>query len=186
MKLHCRSVLGDEFWPIFLHNLLIADGDLSLSNDDVNDNDKKAIGLDGQNNNSARASRFLVHFLVRGRILIHFPAQPPNSRYRDLSLSNDDVNENDKKAIGLDGQNNNSARASRFLVHFLVRGRILIHFPAQPPNSRYRDLSLSNDDVNENDKKAIGLDGQNNNSARASSFFLHFLAVSARLRRENT
>ena len=58
------SWLGDEFWPIFLHNLLIADRDLSLSNDDVNENNKKAIGLDGQNNNSSRASRFLVHFLV--------------------------------------------------------------------------------------------------------------------------
>ena len=58
------SWLGDEFWPIFLYNLLKADRDLSLSNDDVNENDKKSIGLDGQNNNSARASRFLVHFLV--------------------------------------------------------------------------------------------------------------------------
>ena len=73
------SWLEDEFWPIFLHNLLIADRDLSLSNDDVNENNKKAIGLDGQNTR-ARASRFLVHFLVRGRILTHFPAQPPNSR----------------------------------------------------------------------------------------------------------
>ena len=37
------------------------------------------------------------------------------------SLSNDDdgVNENSKKAIGLDWQNNNSARVSRFFVHFL-------------------------------------------------------------------
>ena len=35
------SWLGDEFWSIFLHNLLIADRDLSLSNDDVNENDKK-------------------------------------------------------------------------------------------------------------------------------------------------
>ena len=46
--------------------------------------------------------------------------------------------------------------------------------------------SLSNDDVdgNENGKKAIGLDWQNNNFARASRFFVHFFAVSARLRRE--
>ena len=46
--------------------------------------------------------------------------------------------------------------------------------------------SLSNDDVdgNENSKKAIGLDWQNNNFARASRFFVHFFAVSARLRRE--
>ena len=51
--------------------------------------------------------------------------------------------------------------------------------------------SLSNDDgdVNERGIKAIGLDWQNNNSARASRFFVHFFAVTARprarLRREN-
>ena len=46
--------------------------------------------------------------------------------------------------------------------------------------------SLSNDDgdVNENGKKAKGLDKQNNNFARASRFFVHFFAVTARLRRE--
>ena len=53
-----------------------------------------------------------------------------------------------------------------------------------------RDLqkggNLSNDDgdVNENGKKAIGLDWQNNNFARASRFFVHFFAVTARLQRE--
>ena len=47
--------------------------------------------------------------------------------------------------------------------------------------------SLSNDDgdANENGKKTIGLDWQNNNSARVSRFFVHFFAVSARVRREN-
>ena len=47
--------------------------------------------------------------------------------------------------------------------------------------------SLSNDDcdVNENGKKAISLDWKNNNSARASRFFLHS-PVTARLWRENT
>ena len=47
--------------------------------------------------------------------------------------------------------------------------------------------SLSNDDAdgNENGKKAIGLDWQNNNFARASPFFVHFFAVVARLQREN-
>ena len=47
--------------------------------------------------------------------------------------------------------------------------------------------SISNDDgdVNENGKKAIGLDWQNNNFARASRFFVHFFAVTAPLRREN-
>ena len=43
--------------------------------------------------------------------------------------------------------------------------------------------SSSNDDGdgNENGKKAIGLDEQNNNFARASRFFVHFLAIVARL-----
>ena len=47
--------------------------------------------------------------------------------------------------------------------------------------------SLSNDDgdANDNCKKAIGLDWQNNNFARASRFFVHFVGVIARLRREN-
>ena len=47
--------------------------------------------------------------------------------------------------------------------------------------------SLSNDDGdgNENGKKAIGFDWQNNNFARASRFFVHFLAVAARLQRES-
>ena len=46
--------------------------------------------------------------------------------------------------------------------------------------------SFSNDDVdgNENGKKVIGLDWHNNNFARASRFFVHFFAVSARQRRE--
>ena len=39
--------------------------------------------------------------------------------------------------------------------------------------------------VNEKGKKAEGLDWQNNNFARASLFFLHFFAVTARPRREN-
>ena len=39
-----------------------------------------------------------------------------------------------------------------------------------------------NDDVNENGKKAKGLDQQNNNSARAPRFFVHFFAVTARLK----
>ena len=48
--------------------------------------------------------------------------------------------------------------------------------------------SLSNDDGNgnENGKKAIGLDWQDNNSARVSRFFVHFLAVVARLRRKSS
>ena len=47
--------------------------------------------------------------------------------------------------------------------------------------------SLSNDDgdVNENGKKLIGFDWQNNNFARASRFFVQFFAVTVRLQREN-
>ena len=47
--------------------------------------------------------------------------------------------------------------------------------------------NLYNDDGddNENVKKAIGLDWQNNNFARASRFFVHFFAVAARLRRKS-
>ena len=43
--------------------------------------------------------------------------------------------------------------------------------------------SLRNDDDNgnENGKKAIGLDKQDNKSARALRFFVHFSAVGARL-----
>ena len=46
--------------------------------------------------------------------------------------------------------------------------------------------SLSNDDgdVKENGKKAISLDWQNNDFARASHLFVHFFAVAARLRAE--
>ena len=48
--------------------------------------------------------------------------------------------------------------------------------------------SLSNDDgdVNENGKKIKGLDWQNNNSASASRFFVHFFAVTELPQRENT
>ena len=47
--------------------------------------------------------------------------------------------------------------------------------------------SLSNDDGdgNENGKKAMGLDWQNNNFARASRFFVYFLTVVARLQSES-
>ena len=48
---------------------------------------------------------------------------------------------------------------------------------------------LSNDDGGggkEKDKKAIALDWQNKNFARASRFFVHFFAVVAQLRRETS
>ena len=52
---------------------------------------------------------------------------------------------------------------------------------------RYVNRSLGNDDgdVNESCKKAMGLSWQNNNFTRASRFFVHFFAVTTRLRREN-
>ena len=56
----------------------------------------------------------------------------------------------------------------------------------------YREMyqligSLSNNDGdgNEDGKKAVGLDQQNDNFARASRFFAHFFAVAARLQRES-
>ena len=44
---------------------------------------------------------------------------------------------------------------------------------------------LSNDDSDENGKNPIGLDWQNNNFSCASCFFLHFLALVARLQHES-
>ena len=46
-------------------------------------------------------------------------------------------------------------------------------------------LSNGHGDGNENGKKAVGLDRQNNNFARASRFLIHFFAVVARLQRES-
>ena len=53
------------------------------------------------------------------------------------------------------------------------------------PSRLYIFWSVSNDDGdgNENGKNAIGLDWKNNKSARASRLFVHFYAVTARLRR---
>ena len=41
-------------------------------------------------------------------------------------------------------------------------------------------------DGKENVERALSLDKQNKNFARASHLFVHFLTVTARLRRENT
>ena len=49
----------------------------------------------------------------------------------------------------------------------------------------YRDPELNDGDVNEDGKKAIGLDWQNNNFSCVSRLFVHLFAVTARLRREN-
>ena len=48
-----------------------------------------------------------------------------------------------------------------------------------------KSLSNDDDDGNENGKKAIGLDKQNNNFARTSRLFVHFFAVVALLQRES-
>ena len=54
------------------------------------------------------------------------------------------------------------------------------------PSSLLGSLRNDDGDGNENGKKEIGLDWQNNNFARASRFnFVQFSAVVARLQREN-
>ena len=60
------------------------------------------------------------------------------------------------------------------------------YFGSSGPVTKIENL-LNNDggDVNENGKKVIGLDWQNNNSARVSRFFLHFFSLVARLRQLN-
>ena len=58
---------------------------------------------------------------------------------------------------------------------------------AAVPRGVIRELKRDDDDDgNENGKKALGLDWQNNNFARASRFFVHFFTVTARLRRETS
>ena len=52
-------------------------------------------------------------------------------------------------------------------------------------NNIIGSLSIDDGDGNKNGKKAIGLDQQNNNFARASRFVVHFSAVLARPRRES-
>lgn len=46
-------------------------------------------------------------------------------------------------------------------------------------------LIIINDDGDENSKNPISLDWQNNNFARTSCSFVHFLAVFAQLQRES-
>ena len=49
----------------------------------------------------------------------------------------------------------------------------------------HNSSELDNGHSNDNCKKAIGLDWQSNNVARAPRFFVHFLAVVAPLQRES-
>ena len=58
-------------------------------------------------------------------------------------------------------------------------------FETTDPSSYNRDLSNDDGDGNENGKKAIGLDWQNNIFAHASCILEGFLAVVARLQRES-
>ena len=58
---HCFSVVRDD----------ITIGSLSNDDGDGNENGKTAIGLDKQNNNFVRASRFLVHFFTVAARLQH-------------------------------------------------------------------------------------------------------------------
>ena len=74
------------------------------------------------------------------------------------------------------------------LLFFFSHFRSVLLFLRQPGMFFILSLrSLSNDDGdgNENGKKAIALDWQNNNFTRASRFFVHFFAVAARLQRES-
>ena len=58
---------------------------------------------------------------------------------------------------------------------------------AAVPRGVIRELKRDDDgDGNENGKIAIGLDWQNNYFALASSFFVLFVTVTARLRRETS
>ena len=57
---------GSKFVPSdHLTNVCGTIGSLRNDDDDGNENGKKAIGLDKQNNNFARASRFFCTFLCR-------------------------------------------------------------------------------------------------------------------------
>ena len=60
---------------------------------------------------------------------------------------------------------------------------VLGDFTVSQPSQSLR--SNVEGDGNENGQKAIGLGWQNNNFARESRFFVHFFAVTARLRRGN-
>ena len=55
----------------FTISFLVTIGSLSNDNGDGSENGKKAVGLDRQNNNFARASRFLVHFFAVTTRLYH-------------------------------------------------------------------------------------------------------------------
>ena len=70
--------------------------------------------------------------------------------------------------------------------HVVYRQRVLQIVTSLRVVSLVGSLRNDNDEGNENGKKAIGLDKQNNNFARASRFFVHFSAVVARLQRELT
>ena len=53
-----------HFWPNNVGSCWLTTGSLSNDDGDINEDGKKAVGLDWQNNKFARASRFFVHFLV--------------------------------------------------------------------------------------------------------------------------
>ena len=68
--------------------------------------------------------------------------------------------------------------------HFFLR-KLFIPSSSLPRTVIVGSLNNDDGDANENGKKAMGLDWQNNNSARTSCFFVRFFAVTARPRREN-
>ena len=56
------------------------------------------------------------------------------------------------------------------------------YFYAGPGAWAFGNLSYDNSDSDENSKKATGLDKQNNDFARVSRFFVHFISVTVRFR----
>ena len=56
------------------------------------------------------------------------------------------------------------------------------YFYAGPGAWAFGNLSYGNSDSDENGKKATGLDKQNNDFARVSRFFVHFISVTVRFR----
>ena len=62
-----------------------------------------------------------------------------------------------------------------------ANGQLWTHYDVSIHNELPRSLSNDDGNSNENGKKAMGLDWQNNNYAYASCFVVHFFAVVARL-----
>jgi len=88
-----------------------------------------------------------------------------------------------RSSVGRASRKLSSCKAtSAFVVKFKIVSN-LVHGYLSSAKAPLGNLSKDDGDGNENSKKAIGLDWQNNNFARAIMLFVHFLAVAARLQR---